>query len=328
MTEKTKNKNSQAEIFKKEWETLEHTQEIQKNQDISKEKLQKEYKHISQKFKKLLKEMMKITRIGDANYRKLMSAQDRIREQNNQLEILNKELRAANAVKDRLYSIIAHDLRDPFQVLLITTEVLNNDYLDMEEEETKKYIGGIFKTTVNLAALLENLLQWTRSQHGEIECKPRKIDLHSLAAEYIEYFGGNAQNKKITLLCKIPGNCFAYADENMIKCVLRNLISNGVKFTNPGGKVTLTVEEKDDFIVTSVSDTGVGIPEEKLCTLFKLGESVDKVETYSTPGTAKEKGTGLGLMLCKEFVEKNDGTIRVTSQVGKGSTFEFSLPKS
>ncbi len=327
MSEKTKNKNSQADIFKKECETLEHAREIQENQDISKEKLQKEYKHLGQKFDKLLKEMMKITRIGDANYRKLMSAKDRIREQNDELETLNKELRDANAVKDRLYSIIAHDLRDPFQILLITTEVLNNDYLDMEGEELEKYIKGIYKTTINLAALLENLLQWARSQHGEIECKPRKIDLHSLAAEYIEYFGGNAQSKNITLLSKIPANCFACADENMIKCVLRNLISNAVKFTNPGGKVTVTAEEKDDFIVISVSDTGVGIPEAKLPGLFKLGESVEKVEKYSTPGTAREKGTGLGLMLCKEFVEKNGGTIHVTSRVGQGSSFEFSLPK-
>jgi signal transduction histidine kinase len=256
-----------------------------------------------------------------------MSAKDRIREQNDELETLNKELRAANAVKDRLYSIIAHDLRDPFQVLLITTEVLNNDYLDMDEEELGKYIKGVYKTTVNLAALLENLLQWARSQHGEIECIPREIDLHLLAAEYIEYYGGNARGKEITLLSKIPGNYFAYADENMVKCVLRNLISNAVKFTNPGGKVTVTAEEKGDFIVIAVTDTGVGIPAEKLPGLFKLGETVEIVETYSTPGTAREKGTGLGLMLCKEFVEKNNGTIHVTSRVGKGSTFEFSLPK-
>lgn len=321
MTDKGKDKSRIAEIFKKEWQTAEHTQDVQKNSDISKEKLTKEYRTLSQAYKKMLKEMMKLTRIGDVNYKKLMEANDRIREQKSKLEQLNNELRAANAVKDKFYSIIAHDLKDPFQVLLISAEVLHNDYPDMEREERNKYISGIYRTTGNLAALLENLLQWSRTQYGEIECNPREIDLDILAKEQIDFFIAKAEKKNITLIAEIPENLPVYADENMLQSILRNLVGNALKFTHNGGTIKLTSKEDGNFIVTSVSDTGVGIPKEKLDALFTIGGN------HTTMGTAKEKGTGLGLMLCKEFVEKNGGSLRISSQPGKGSTFSFSLPK-
>lgn len=321
MTDKGKDKSRIAEIFNKEWQTSEHSQDVQKNTDITKEKLAKEYRTLSHAYKKMLKEMMKLTRIGDVNYKKLMEANDRIREQKTKLEQLNNELRAANAVKDKFYSIIAHDLKDPFQVLLISAEVLHNDYPDMEREERNKYISGIYRTTGNLAALLENLLQWSRTQYGEIECNPRQIDLDILAREQIAFFIAKAEKKKITLIAEIPEHLPVYADENMLQSILRNLVGNALKFTHAGGTVKLTTKDDGNFIVTSVSDTGVGIPEEKLGALFTIGGN------HTTMGTAKEKGTGLGLMLCKEFVEKNGGLLRISSQPGKGSTFSFSLPK-
>jgi len=321
MTDKGKNKSRIAGIFNKEWQTAEHSQDVQKNTDITKEKLAKEYRTLSQAYKKMLKEMMKLTRIGDVNYKKLMEANDRIREQKTKLEQLNNELRAANAVKDKFYSIIAHDLKDPFQVLLISAEVLHNDYPDMEKEERNKYISGIYRTTGNLAALLENLLQWSRTQYGEIECNPREIDLDILAKEQIDFFIAKAEKKNITLIAEIPENLPVYADENMLQSILRNLVGNALKFTHPGGTVKLTTKDDGNFIVTSVSDTGVGIQGEKLDALFTTGGS------HTTMGTAKEKGTGLGLMLCKEFVEKNGGSLRISSQPGKGSTFSFTLPK-
>ncbi|MCP5106364.1 MAG: hypothetical protein GY950_23465 [bacterium] len=330
MNEKTKN-SATAQIFKKEHKVLDKALEIQETKNISTEELSKAYLSLSRHYEKMLKEIMKITRIGDVHYKKLMAANDRIQEQKNQLENLNKKLRRANAVKDKFYSIIAHDLKDPFQVLLISSEVLADDFKEMEETEVKKYVEGIHKTAANLAALLQNLLQWSRSQYGEIRCLPRKIDLFALVAEHIDYFNGNAQSKNIRLQSHIPGDTFVCADENMIKSVFRNLISNAVKFTPPGGTVTLSVKEDHDFVVTSVSDTGVGIPEEKLADLFNSAENSEDTEyigSHTTIGTAKEKGTGLGLMLCKEFVEKNGGSIHVTSQVGKGSVFEFSLPKT
>ncbi len=321
MTVKAKDKSSIAEIFKKEWLTSEHAQEVQKNTGISKGKLAKEYRTLSQGYKKLLKEMMKLTRIGDVNYKKLMQANDRIQEQKTRLEELNDELREANAVKDKFYSIIAHDLKDPFQVLLISAEVLHNDYPDMGKEEKNKYISGIYRTTGNLAALLENLLQWSRTQYGEIECKPQAIDLNRLAKEQIDYFIAKAEKKNIKLIAEIPENLMPYADENMLQSILRNLVGNALKFTYAEGEVKLSAKEDGNYIVTTVSDTGVGIPGKKLETLFNIGGN------HTTMGTAKEKGTGLGLMLCKEFVEKNGGSLHVTSQLGKGSTFAFSLPK-
>lgn len=321
MKEKPKDRSRLAEIFKKEWQTVEQSQEIQKIKEIPKDKLIKEYRSLSLSYKKLLNEMMKITRIGDVNYKKLMAANDRIRDQKTELELLNDELREANAVKDKFYSIIAHDLKDPFQVLLISSEVLHQDYNEMEEDERHKYISGIYRTSGNLAALLENLLQWSRSQYGEIECKPREIALDFLAKEQIDFFIARAEKKNIEMVSKIPGDVVVYADENMVQSIFRNIVGNALKFTHPGGKVFLSTEEDGNFIVTSISDTGVGIPPEKLENLFSIGKNL------TTMGTAKEKGTGLGLMLCKEFIEKNGGTIHVASQVGKGSTFSFSLPK-
>ena len=321
MKEKPRDRSRLAEMFKKEWLTVEESQEIQKIKDIPKDKLLKEYRALGQSYKKLLNEMMKITRIGDVNYKKLMAANDRIRDQKNELENLNDELREANAVKDKFYSIIAHDLKDPFQVLLISSEVLHQDYKEMEEEEIQKYISGIYRTSGNLASLLENLLQWSRTQYGEIECKPKTIALNLLAKEQIDFFITRAEKKNIKLLSEIPKHAVAYADENMVQSIFRNLVGNALKFTYPGGKVSLSTKEEDNVIIASVSDTGVGIPEDKLDALFNLGGNI------TTTGTAKEKGTGLGLMLCKEFVEKNGGMIWVTSRLGKGSTFSFSLPK-
>lgn len=321
MTDKGKDKSRIAEIFKKEWQTAEHSLDVQKDTSISKEKLAKEYRTLSQGYKKLLKEMMKLTRIGDVNYKKLMEANDRIQEQKTKLEKLNNELREANAVKDKFYSIIAHDLKDPFQVLLISAEVLHNDYPDMEIEERNKYVSGIYRTTGNLAALLENLLQWSRTQYGEIECNPREIDLNLLAKEQIDYFIAKAEKKNIKLIADIPANLTVYADENMLQSILRNLVGNALKFTHAAGAVTLAAREDGKHVSTSVTDTGVGIPAKKVDALFNIGGN------HTTMGTAKEKGTGLGLMLCKEFVEKNGGSLKVSSRVGKGSTFSFTLPK-
>lgn len=321
MSTKAKDKSGSFDIFKIEQEIAEQTEEIDSKDDICIDRLKGEYRYLSEKYKKLLKQMMKVTRIGDVNYKKLMDANDRIREQKGELEILNKDLREANVVKDKFYSIIAHDLKNPLQVLLISSEILQSDLDGMESVEIKKYVGDIYKITGNLASLLENLLQWSRSQYGKIECRPRKLDLHRLAHDHMEYVTHNAQKKNIRLFLQIPEKTMVYADEDMLKSIIRNLVNNAVKFTSPGGSVILTSTEEGDYVVTTVSDTGVGIPQDKLPLLFKTDQN------YTTPGTAKEKGTGLGLMLCKEFVEKNGGAIQATSQTGKGSIFTFSIPR-
>jgi signal transduction histidine kinase len=325
MKEKSKDKTGDYVLmFQDELVYYVKTLEILNDRDISKEELNDEYRQLSGKYHKLILEVMKITRISDMNYKKLMKANDKIQQQKNKLQVLNRQLQKANAAKDKIYSIIAHDMRNLLQVLMFSSELLGSDYENgrLEEGSVIKYIEKVLKTVQNMSELLENLLQWARSQSGEIECRPQQIDLYRLAKKNIEYIRENAEKKHIGLMLGTRENTFAYADENMTKSVLRNLLSNAVKFTNTGGVVEVFSKETGDFIVTSVADNGVGIPKAKIKTLFEIGGS------ESTAGTAKEKGTGLGLPLCREFVEKNGGEIRVKSTPGKGSTFEFTLPGS
>jgi signal transduction histidine kinase len=315
------NDKTKKSMFQNELDVIKRAQDIQNKPGITKKQLQNEYNFLSAKYEKLVKEMIKITRIGDMHYKKLMEANDQIQEHKQILEELTQQLLEANIAKDRFYSIIAHDLRNPLQVLLFSAELMADEYEQMGEEEIKKFIIQVNHTAQNMSNLLENLLQWARFQYGEIECNPEKIDLFTLAKENIQYFIGNAEKKNINISIKVRENTWVYGDENMIKSVLRNLVNNAVKFTYPGGKIKIFSKEEEDFIITSVQDTGVGISKEKLDNLFQNGKQV------STKGTAEEKGSHLGLLICKEFVEKNGGKIRVKSKPGKGSTFEFSLPK-
>jgi two-component system sensor histidine kinase/response regulator len=320
MKEISKDKTKKS-MFHNELDVVKNAQNLQNKPGITKNQLQKEYQFLSAKYEKLVKEMIKITRVGDMHYKKLMEANDQIQEHKKILEELTQQLLEANAAKDRFYSIIAHDLRNPLQVLLFSAELMADEYEQPGEEETKKFIKQVNNTAQNMSNLLENLMQWARFQYGEIDCHPEKIDLFVLAKENIQYFVGNAEKKNINISIKVRENTWIYADENMIKSVLRNLVNNAVKFTHPGGKIKIFSKKKGDFIITSVQDTGVGIPKEKLGFLFQNGKR------FSTRGTAEEKGSSLGLLICKEFVEKNGGEIRVKSETGKGSTFEFSLPK-
>jgi signal transduction histidine kinase len=239
-----------------------------------------------------------------------------------ELKFSREALKELNATKDKFFSIIAHDLKDPLQFLLLSADSLYNEYDSFDETKKKNYIHRFHNSSQQLSALLENLLVWARSQSGIIKIKPGKIAMGTLAAESIDLLKGNAQKKGIALSSQITPGIFAFADKNLIRTVLRNLISNAVKFTPPGGevKVNASTSTKGDWLEVSVSDTGVGINAEDITGLFRI--DVKK----STRGTAKEKGTGLGLILCKEFVEKNNGSIKVTSTPGKGSCFTFTLP--
>jgi signal transduction histidine kinase len=239
-----------------------------------------------------------------------------------ELKFSREALKELNATKDKFFSIIAHDLKDPLQFLLLSADSLYNHYDSFDETKRKDYIHRFRNSSQQLSALLENLLVWARSQSGSIETKPGKIDIRTLVVESIDVLKGNAQKKDIALSFQIARGTFAFADKNMIRTVLRNLIANAVKFTPPGGKVKVnaSTSTKGDWLEISVSDTGVGINAQDITGLFRI----DVIK--STRGTDNEKGTGLGLVLCKEFVEKNNGSIRVTSTPGKGSRFTFTLP--
>jgi signal transduction histidine kinase len=227
------------------------------------------------------------------------------------------------AARDKFFSIIAHDLRNPLQALILAADLLYNDYDSLNEDQRKDYTKRFYNGSDQIAALLENLLDWSSTQRGKITFHPRKINISLLAAENINLFKENAKKKNISVSQEIEADTFAFADENMIRTVIRNLLSNALKFTNPGGtvKISASMSASNDMVEITVSDNGVGIKEEDINELFRI--DVRK----NTRGTANEKGTGLGLILCKEFVEKNNGTIKVNSTPGKGSSFTVTLPR-
>lgn len=239
-----------------------------------------------------------------------------------QISEQNKQLEALNTTKDKFFSIIAHDLRNPFGVILSTTEFLSNPNYELTKEEILDFTHDINTTARNLFNLLENLLTWARTQKGTIEYNPEFVNISDLCNEVRALLSSQAENKSINLSCEMPDNTISFADKNMTMTVVRNLTSNSLKFTQQEGKVTIKVCDSDkNFIKICVQDTGTGMNEKTLSKLFKIDEHV------TTPGTADEKGTGLGLILCKEFVEKQGGIIGVESVLGEGSTFWFTLPK-
>lgn len=230
------------------------------------------------------------------------------------------ELAELNATKNKFFSIIAHDLKNPFNALLGFTNLLKDEYSELDDNDRKKYIEQINNSSKTVFNLLQNLLQWSRTQINTIDFKKEKIDLYNVTNKNIELLQTNAENKNIILQSNITPNTFVYADINMTTTIIRNLISNAIKFTKEGGKVIINYKVFNGFVQVNVKDTGVGINNENINKLFKI----DSV--YKTVGTQKEQGTGLGLIICKEFVEKNGGKIWVESKEDEGSTFMFTLP--
>lgn len=240
---------------------------------------------------------------------------------NSQLTRSELELKDLNASKDKFFSIIAHDLRSPFTSLIGLSGIIVNDCDTLTKEEIKAFATGINKSARNIFNLLENLLQWSRIQTGGMEFNPAKIDMCEVAEQTISMLMGNALKKSVELFSEIPLGSFVFADKNMICSVLQNLAANAVKFTAGGGTVKIYCRENRNGLEVSVKDNGIGISEKDIHKLFRIDVH------HTTLGTANERGTGLGLALCKELVEKNGGSIGVKSQPGEGSVFSFVLPK-
>lgn len=231
-----------------------------------------------------------------------------------------EELKKINNSKDKFFSIIAHDLKNPFITLLGLTEALLEDYYEMADAEILEYISQLRKTSKSTYQLLENLLQWSRSQTGRLKIEPSKFDIYTITEEVFNLISTAALAKKIKLQNNIKHNELVYADREMIKTVLRNLLANAIKFTPDGGEISISNQIDNNQMIIHIMDNGIGIDKDLLHNIF----SIDR--NYSTPGTKNEEGTGLGLILCKEFVEKNHGKIWVESEAGKGSQFSFTLP--
>jgi signal transduction histidine kinase len=242
----------------------------------------------------------------------LMEHQEEMKKRSQELEQLNQ-------VKDKFFSIISHDLRSPINALAGVLNLLDKGAIEPHElPDTIKELKNRFNYT---RALLNNLLDWTLVQMDKMTLRPTRINLYRMVEETVDMII-SLDTKKIVITNHVPPDTFGYADKNTINLVIRNLINNAQKFTNEHGKIDITAEDLGKEWVITIADTGIGMKQETVEMLF------DKVNPYSTRGTANEKGTGLGLILCKEFVERNNGRIWAQSSEGQGSTFRFTVPKS
>ncbi|MEW6701416.1 MAG: PAS domain S-box protein [Bacteroidota bacterium] len=230
------------------------------------------------------------------------------------------ELRNLNAMKDKFFSVIAHDLRSPFQGLLGMSSLLLDDE-SLTDAERKTFTQKLFEGLKTQFDFLEDLLTWSRMQRGAIEFMPAPNNIPADIKETLAFIQNEIEKKNLKLSYNMPDQIFAEYDKNMIATVVRNLVSNAIKFTKEGGEITVSAQETPDEILVSVKDTGIGISQTNISKLFRIDAH------YTTKGTRDEGGTGLGLILCKDFVEKHNGKIWVESEVGKGSVFSFTIPR-
>ena len=250
----------------------------------------------------------------------LKESQEEIKTQATELYSANIELNKLNSTKDKFFSIIAHDLKNPFQAIIGLSDLLIENHKEIEKDKISEYAGYIRNSSRMAYSLLENLLEWARTQTGRITFEPRIITLHSVASETIELLSVNAKNKNLTIVNSVPQNLFAFADKNMVTTIFRNLLNNAIKFTPLGGKIAFIGKAGHQFSEVTIEDNGVGMEESIRSKLFRIDQHI------TSSGTSGESGTGLGLIITKEFLDKNSGTILVESEPGKGSRFIIHLP--
>ena len=231
-----------------------------------------------------------------------------------------QKLRELNITKDKFFSIIAHDLKNPFNQFLGLSNLMLESFDTLSKDDLFEYILLLNNISEKTNNLLENLLDWSRSQTGRISYYPVIINLNEIINNIILLFENHIKDKEISLNLNLDDQPRAFADENMIKSVFRNLISNALKFTPKGGNISIEGIQENLFAKISIKDNGVGISPENLVHLFELDAH------YTSEGTEHEKGTGLGLMLCKEFLEINKGSLKVESHINRGSIFTVYLP--
>ena len=231
-----------------------------------------------------------------------------------------QNLKRLNATKDKFFSIIAHDLKNPFNVLIGISDLIRTNSDIKHSKEFEKLVEGMFQTATSGYNLLENLLEWSRTQTDSIQFDAKDFAFSEILETNKTIFEQAANAKRIQISWPEENDHIVFADYNMVNFIIRNLLNNAVKFSQEDGKIEVSTHVEDQMLVCAIRDHGIGIDKDTLSKLFKIEYSVQR------DGTSKEKGTGLGLILCKEFIEKNEGQIRVKSEPGKGSTFSFSLP--
>ena len=291
--------------------------------EVDREKKQQEIED-QKKFRNVLIALigMALVIVGLVFYLYILKRQSnrKLEEANEKVSRQNVQLQQLNGTKDKFFSILGHDLKGPLNSLTSFSGLLINHTDSLSKEEIKTLAQDLDKSLKNLFTLLDNLLEWSRSQTGNIEFKPEPFDLAEVLEQNKELLRNQAQGKNIAISNVTKAGLVINAHRHSINTVVRNLVSNAIKFTPEGGAVTLNAQMAKDEVMVSVSDTGVGMSDDIITRLFRIDTK------HSTKGTADEKGTGLGLILCKEFVEKNRGRIGVQSEVGQGSVFYFTLP--
>jgi len=233
---------------------------------------------------------------------------------------MNEELKELNFTKDKFFSIIAHDLKSPFQGLIGYSQILLEQYEMLSEEEKKDSINSIYQLSKNTFELLDNLLEWSRMQTGKLSFDPDVFNLYQELLPTIDMLMHAARKKNIAIDFRVDKRIIVRADKNMLSTVVRNLISNAIKFTNPDGEIIVSSARIGKYIELSVADNGIGINKKILNNLFKIDQNLSSV------GTANEEGTGLGLILCKDMIQMHGGKIWAESVYGKGSKFTLSIP--
>ncbi|MBT3208168.1 MAG: tetratricopeptide repeat-containing sensor histidine kinase [Bacteroidetes bacterium] len=248
--------------------------------------------------------------------------QTQIVSQNSEISSQRLKYIELNATKDKFFSIIAHDLKSPFNSIIGFSELLATEIDQYDMDELKRMATFIHQSSRETYNLLSNLLEWSRTQTDNIAYRPKNFEINKILEDVLLLLSQNATEKEINIISKIYKPISVFADKNMIETVLRNLLSNAIKFTNIKGQIEIQIYEMNDFVEVQITDNGIGIKASNIDRLFRIDES------FSTRGTKKEEGTGLGLIICKEFIEKNEGKIWVKSVEGEGSTFYFMIKKA
>lgn len=262
-----------------------------------------------------------IVGILTSTIRELEQNSNIIKEQSIQLETKNVELIELDKKKDKFISILAHDLRNPFNTILGFSKLLMTKFKIISDEEKSSYMQSILSTAEKTYVLLNQLLDWAQSQAGNTAYSPENISLDSLLVENLDLLSESALNKGISMKKSLDADDHIFADRNMVNTIIRNLLSNAIKFTPEHGTITASSYKKADSVFAEISDTGIGMEKKDLGNLFEIDRTISK------KGTADETGSGLGLLLCKDFTEICGGNISAKSELGKGSSFSVSFPR-
>jgi PAS domain S-box-containing protein len=303
--------------------SLEMVKELLKNSTIENMSVEKRYLN---KKGETIWALTTISMIRDENERPsffIAQVQDITKRKRYEEQLIKytEDLKLLNAAKDKFFSIISHDLRSPFNSLLGLTEYISHSYDEMTPTEIRSSVSNVYNASKQVYNLILNLLEWSMIQSGRLNVNKSVINLSELGNEIMSLYKESANYKQLELINGMKQEIIVYADKYMIDTIVRNFVSNSIKFTKPGGKITIKGIINGDNAEVSVTDTGIGINPEEQKNLFRIDEQTRR------DGTANEKGTGLGLILCKEFIEKNNGVLWVESEEGKGSRFSFTVPR-